>query len=246
MCSLQSRHRRIVRQGAQGDEPQQLGKLKQEQKADEQRGAKVESQGRNTRGDGLGLQGQLQAQYFLLLAEAARPVCIQRLFNAERSIGHMPGRGDGRAFGGEQPCSGQFAIGCQQLFQRLILAAQAGNIHALVDEVLKIAPGGFGQDIGLGVHRLFDIGVKERQRAAGVKHLSSANDDQQHSGHARKAHAHSSLTGKQAKTARQNQPRHKAGRTQQHGRQAQKVVCGRIYAFAVNIYHQPAHGGFVA
>ena len=114
-----------------------------------------------------------------------------------------------------------------------------------MDKIFKIAPCGLGQDVGLGAHGLFHIGIEQRQRAACVEHLSRADDDQQHSGHARKAHAHCALACKQPQAARQNQARHQTGSTQQQGRQSQKVVGGGINALAVNVYHQPAHGGFV-
>ena len=217
VCSLKSRHGHIVGQGALCDESQQFGKLKQQQKADEQRGPKVERQGRNARGDGVGLQGQLQAQHFLFLAKAAGPVSIEGFFDGQCSIGNMPGRCYGCPISGSQACPGQLVVGSQQLFQRLILAAQAGNINALVDKIFKIAASGFGQNVGLGADGLFDVGVKERQRAAGVEHLCRANDDKQHFCHARKAHAHGALAGEQAQAARQNQPGHKAGSGQQQG-----------------------------
>ena len=129
----------------------------------------------------------------------------------------MPGRGHRLAFRRQQLRARKLAVGRKQLLKRLILAAQAGDIHAFVDEVFKIAPCAFGEDVGLGAYGLLDEGIEQHQRTAGVEQLRCADDDEQHSGHARKACAHSALPGQEAKTPGQNQPRHKAGRCQQQG-----------------------------
>jgi len=96
----------------------------------------------------------------------------------------VPGRGHRLAFRRQQLRARKLAVGRKQLLKRLILAAQTRDIYAFVNEVFKIAPGTFGEDVGLGANGLFDEGIEQHQCATGVEQLRCANDDEQHSGHA--------------------------------------------------------------